>query len=37
MLKLLNGMMCVLVEGLNCVIVIEFEDSEEYFVVYVEK
>ncbi|KML29058.1 endopeptidase La [Priestia aryabhattai] len=37
MLKLPNGTMRVLVEGLNRVTVTEFEDSEEYFVVHVEK
>ncbi|MEI2326852.1 endopeptidase La [Priestia megaterium] len=37
MLKLPNGTMRVLVEGLNRVNVTEFEDSEEYFVVHVEK
>lgn len=37
MLKLPNGTMRVLVEGLNRVTVTEFEDSEEYFVVQVEK
>ncbi|MQR88551.1 endopeptidase La [Bacillus megaterium] len=37
MLKLPNGTMRVLVEGLNRVSVTEFEDSEEYFVVHVEK
>jgi ATP-dependent Lon protease len=37
MLKLPNGTMRVLVEGLNRVTVKEFEDSEEYFVVHVEK
>ncbi|KAA8752214.1 endopeptidase La [Priestia megaterium] len=37
MLKLPNGTMRVLVEGLNRVTVTEFEDSEEYFVVRVEK
>ncbi|MED4282418.1 endopeptidase La [Priestia megaterium] len=37
MLKLPNGTMRVLVEGLNRVTVTEFEDSEEYFVVDVEK
>lgn len=34
MLKLPNGTMRVLVEGLNRVNVTEFEDSEEYFVVH---
>ncbi|WP_129704943.1 endopeptidase La [Priestia megaterium] len=37
MLKLPNGTMRILVEGLNRVTVTEFEDSEEYFVVHVEK
>lgn len=37
MLKLPNGTMRVLVEGLNRVTVTEFEHSEEYFVVHVEK
>ncbi|BFJ02209.1 endopeptidase La [Priestia megaterium] len=37
MLKLPNGTMRVLVEGLNRVTVTKFEDSEEYFVVHVEK
>ncbi|MFF2595697.1 endopeptidase La [Priestia megaterium] len=37
MLKLPNGTMRVLVEGLNRVTVTELEDSEEYFVVHVEK
>ncbi|MDO6846910.1 endopeptidase La [Priestia megaterium] len=37
MLKLPNGTMRVLVEGLNRVTVTEFEESEEYFVVHVEK
>ncbi|MGI1801213.1 endopeptidase La [Priestia sp. TRN 1309] len=37
MLKLPNGTMRVLVEGLNRITVTEFEDSEEYFVVHVEK
>ena len=37
MLKLPNGTIRVLVEGLNRAEVIEFQDSEEYFVVQVEK